>query len=55
MRIRLDKKKKGVLLEATRSNLFLNLACLVNEGAISLEELSDFSEELQELVRNTSM
>ena len=51
-RIRLDKKKKGVLLEATRSNLFLNLACLVNENAITLDELSDFSEELQALVKH---
>lgn len=51
-RIRLDKKKKGVLLEATRSNLFLNLACLVNENAITLDDLSDFSEELQALVKH---
>ena len=50
-RIQTDKKKKGVVLEAKRSNLLINLTSLVMEKAITLEDLDGFSEELQEMVK----
>ena len=50
-RIQKDKKKKGVVLQVTRSNLLINLTSLVMEKAITLDELDGFSEELQEAVK----
>lgn len=49
-RIRNDKKKCGVQMEMKRSNLIFNLLSLINEGAITMEDLEEFSEELQDTV-----
>jgi len=55
-RIYQDKKQKGVMLEMRRSEMELNLLTLLAEGVIGLDDLTDFSEELQEriafMVRN---
>lgn len=47
-RIRRDKKDCGVQCEMSRSNQFCNMLSLLNEGAITLEDLSDFSDDLKE-------
>ena len=50
-RIREDKKDTGVVVNNSRSKLIVNILNLINEGAITLDDLSDFSDELQEKVR----
>ncbi len=49
-RIREDRKKAGVHLEMSRSNLIYNIISLINEGAICFEDLEEFSDELKETV-----
>ena len=51
-KIRQDKKDCGVQCEMSRSNQFYLMLSLLNEGAITLEDLSDFSEELQEIMKH---
>ena len=50
-RIRRDRKKAGVQIEMSRSNMVFNLMSLLQEGAISLEDLDEFSDELKETVQ----
>ena len=50
-RIRADKKKAGVQLEMSRSNLIYNIVELLNEGAIGMDDLDEFSDELKETIR----
>lgn len=50
-RIRQDKKDCGVQCEMSRSNQFYIMLSLLNEGAITLDDLSDFSEDLQETMK----
>jgi hypothetical protein len=50
-RIREDRKKAGVQLEMSRSKLIYNIISLINDGAISFEDLEEFSDELKENVR----
>ena len=49
-RIRKDKKSPGVILEMTRSKMEWNLISLIYDGVISLEDLTDFSDELKERI-----
>lgn len=49
-RIKDDKKKAGVQLRMSRSNLIYNIVSLLNEGTISFEDLKDFSNGLKETV-----
>lgn len=49
-RIKEDKKKAGVQVRMSRSNLTYNLISLLNEGAITFEDLEDFSDGLKETV-----
>lgn len=49
-RIREDKKKAGVQVRMSRSNLIYNIISLLNEGAINFEDLEDFSDGLKETV-----
>lgn len=49
-RIKEDRKKTGVQLEMSRSNFIYNIISLINEGAISCEDLDEFSDELKETV-----
>lgn len=41
-----DQKKAGVQVQMSRSKMIHNIICLLEEGAISLEDLEGFSEEL---------
>ena len=50
-RIKNDQKKTGVIADMRRSQLVYNLVNLVSEGVIRLDDLNDFSEELQGAVR----
>lgn len=49
-RIKEDRKKTGVQLEMSRSNLIYNIISLIGDGAISFEDLEEFSDELRETV-----
>lgn len=49
-RIKADRKKTGVQLEMSRSNLIYNIVSLINDGAISFQDLAEFSDELKETV-----
>lgn len=49
-RIRRDKNDTGVQLVMKRSNFIFNLVSLINEGAITMADLDDFSDELKESV-----
>lgn len=49
-RIKEDRKKAGVQLEMSRSKLIYNIISLINEGAISFEDLEEFSDELKETI-----
>lgn len=50
-RIKEDKRKKGVWIKISRSDLIYNIVALINEGAIGLDDLEEFSNELKETVR----
>lgn len=50
-RIKKDRKKTGVQLEMKRSKLIENILSLLNEGAIQLEDLEEFSDGLKETIR----
>ncbi len=49
-RIKEDRKKTGVQLEMSRSNLIYNIISLINEGVINCKDLEEFSDELKEVV-----
>ncbi len=49
-RIKTDRRSVGVRAEMTRAQFVPNLIALVNNGAITLDDLSEFSEELRETV-----
>lgn len=49
-RIRNDKKDTGVQLKMSRSNCIPNIILLLNEGAITMEDLDEFSDELKETI-----
>lgn len=50
-RIRKDQNKAGVQVHMSRSALISNIVSLINEGAISIEDLDEFSDGLKETVR----
>ena len=50
-RIREDKRATGVVVTNSRSKMIDNILDLLHEGAITLDDLSDFSEELQERIK----
>ena len=50
-RIKKDRKAPGVILSVSKSDMLIDLVRLVQDGVISLEDLSDFSEDVQERVK----
>ena len=46
-RINSDKHDVGVVAEMSRSKMYNNILALLNEGAITIDDLADFSEELR--------
>ena len=50
-RIREDKKDCGVQREMSRSNQFYIMLSLLKEGAITLDDLEDFSDDLKDMMK----
>lgn len=50
-RIRDDKRRPGVQVRMNKSHMLFDLAQLVADDAITFEDLSEFSTELQETVK----
>ena len=51
-RIKEDKKDCGVQCEMNRSNQFYIMLELLNEGAITIDDLEDFSDDLKETMKH---
>ena len=49
-RIRRDRKKPGVCIQLRRSDMFWQIAGLVNDEAISMDDLEEFSDDVKEAV-----
>ena len=47
-----EKKSAGVIVEMSRIMFKINLLKLLNEKAVTMEDLVDFSPELQEEIKN---
>lgn len=50
-RIKADSKKTGVIAIMSRSQMIFNIASLVNDGAISMDDLEEFSDDVKEAVK----
>ena len=50
-RINRDKRDTGVVADMRRSQMISIIMELLEEGAITIDDLSDFSEDLQELMK----
>ena len=50
-RIKDDRKKTGVVATMSRSQMIFNIANLVYDGAISMDDLEEFSDDVKESVR----
>ena len=53
-RIKADSKKTGVIAIMSRSKMIFNIADLVNDGAISMDDLEEFSDDVKAAVRMLS-
>ena len=51
-RIREDKNDCGVQCEMSRSNQFYIMLSLLNEGAITFDDLEDFSDDLKDTMKH---
>ena len=49
-RIKMDKKRPGVILEMRKSNTIYNIINLINDEVITIDDLDGFSEELKDTV-----
>ncbi|MGM9540988.1 multidrug transporter [Anaerovibrio sp.] len=47
-RIKKDKKHLGVLIDVQKSSMLCDILHLINSNVITMEDLKDFSEDLQE-------
>lgn len=50
-RIYKDKQKTGVIVDMRRSRLILNILSLLNEEAIEMDDLHEFSDVLKETIQ----
>ncbi len=50
-RLKADKRKPGVIIEMKRSSMLHNIVNLINDGVITEEDLSGFSDDLREVVQ----
>ena len=53
-RIKDDRKKTGVVATMSRSKMIFNTVNLVYDGAISMDDLEEFSDDVKESVRMLS-
>ena len=49
-RIRRDRKTPGVCIELRKSDMFWDIAGLINDRVISMDDLEEFSDGLKEAV-----
>ena len=49
-RIKRDRKTPGVCIELRKSDMFWDIAGLINDKVISMDELEEFGEDLKEAV-----
>ena len=49
-RIKRDRKTPGVCIELSKSNMFWDIARLIHDKVISMEDLEEFSNDLKEAV-----
>lgn len=49
-RIKTDRRKPGVVLSMRKSDVVLQLAALIHDEAIQMEDLAEFSDELKEAI-----
>ena len=49
-RIKRDRKTPGVCIELRKSDIFWDIAGLINDKVISMEDLKEFSDDLKEAV-----
>ena len=50
-RIKQDKNKPGVLINPSRQQMLFDIVRMINDGAITEDDLIDFSDELKENVK----
>ena len=48
--VKTDKKACGVQCEMSRSNQFYIMMSLLNDGAITMDDLNDFSDDLKDTI-----
>ena len=50
-RIKQDKKKPGVMIDLSKPQMLFNIVHMINDGAITMDDLLEFSDELRNEVR----
>ena len=50
-KIKQDKKKPGVILELSKRDMLFDIIRLINDCVITMDDLSDFTDELRENVK----
>jgi len=50
-RIKQDKKKPGVMIDLSRPQMLYDIVHMINDGAITMDDLLEFSDELRDKVR----
>ena len=50
-RIKQDKKKPGVLISPSKRQMLYDIIRLINDGAITMDDLLEFSDELRDNVK----
>lgn len=50
-RVKEDQKKTGVIAQRSRSKMMYNLVNLLAEGAITMDDLDEFSDDVKETVK----
>ena len=50
-RIKMDKRRPGVSIRLEKSEMIYHIVMLIRDGAITTEDLGDFSDELKEEVQ----
>ena len=46
-----DKKKTGVILELSKRDMLFDIIALINDGAITMDDLLEFTDELRDNVK----
>ncbi|MCC8136791.1 MAG: multidrug transporter [Clostridiales bacterium] len=49
--VKTDKRKKSVIMDMRRSEMIYNILYLIQEGAITVDDLDEFSEQIRGRVK----